>query len=131
MNQSTNKKQKVLTLAEQVHEVGYEILNCDANSNGDRDCRSLFGVSEEVCVSVWDLLEPETTMPKGVAIKHLFWALMFLKTYGNEATLCSLAGGVSKNTFHKWSWIMIDAISYLEPYVVSKDNNNLNFFTFF
>ena len=80
MNQSTNKKQKVLTLAEQVHEVGYEILNCDANSNGDRDCRSLFGVSEEVCVSVWDLLEPETTMPKGVAIKHLFWALMFLKT---------------------------------------------------
>jgi len=56
---------------------------------------------------------------------------MFLKTYGNEATLCSLAGGVSKNTFHKWSWIMIYAISYLEPYVVSKDNNNLNFFTFF
>jgi len=58
-------------------------------------------------------------LPPEGNIEHLLWALMFLKSYGKEKVMSALAGGVDPQTFRKWVWIFIEAISYLEDEVVS------------
>jgi hypothetical protein len=58
-------------------------------------------------------------VPYGGKIEHLLWALMFLKLYSKQASLCSLAGGVDKETYRTWCWRFIEAIVVLEHYVVS------------
>lgn len=44
---------------------------------------------------------------------------MFLKLYTKERPMCSLAGGVDKDTFRKWTWLFIEAIADLESCLVS------------
>ena len=40
-------------------------------------------------------------LPSDGRLEHILWALMFLKLYTGQKTLCSLAGGVDPETFHK------------------------------
>jgi len=83
--------------------------------------RAMFGISAEICSHLWDMIDPsEFTMGKGAKCCHLLWALMLLKVYATEATLCALAGGVDDKTFRKWSWRFVSAIAELTPNVVSK-----------
>ena len=44
---------------------------------------------------------------------------MFMKIYGKEKNLFTLAGGVDKKTFRKWAWIFVNAIAELKADVVS------------
>lgn len=81
--------------------------------------RAMFGTHPAMCVSLWHMLSPETTMPKGARPIHLLWALMMLKLYCSESVLSSIAGGVTEKTFRKWAWIFIDGIAKLESRVVS------------
>jgi len=83
------------------------------------DFRQFFGCGVLVCLKLWNLLMTKNFLPSGGTIEHLLWSLMFLKTYGKQKVLCSLAGGVSVDTFWKWTWMFISAIAELENVVVS------------
>ena len=52
------------------------------------------------------------------SIIHMMWALMFLKMYGKESAMSSMAG-VDKKTYRKWVWIFVFIIADLEALVVS------------
>ena len=91
----------------------------------DRRFRQYFGTTPEICAEIWERLDPFKTIEKvfhGVQIKHLLWALMFMKLYSTESVHASLAGGVDEKTFRKWTWIFVEAISLLEFDVVSSKN---------
>ena len=108
-------------------------------STFDRRFRSHFGTTPSICTIIWERLDPYHTIEleyRGVKVKHLLWALMFMKMYCAEHIHASLAG-VDEKTFRKWSWIFIDAIAGLEYEVVRsikkfysymQDMNNLHFF---
>lgn len=80
----------------------------------------MFGISADVVCDVWTriILLRKEHIPKGAEPKHLLWALLFMKVYATERILCSLAGGVDKDTFRKWRNIFIDEIARLFPYEV-------------
>ena len=93
----------------------------------DRDFREFFGCGLHVASELWDLLVKENELPKNGCHHHLLWALMLLKIYGKEKTLCTLAGGVDKKTFRKWSKEFIVAIANLESTVVIHSLFQLDF----
>jgi hypothetical protein len=82
---------------------------------GDRDFRSLFGISANVCSVVWNLCD----FPSGTEPKHLLWAFLFLKVYSTEAVLITIVGGPTRKTFRKWVWIVIEEVAAKAPSVVS------------
>ena len=98
------------------------------SSSRIRNClfRSYFGTSSRICAVLWELLKRQRKRIAkkdgygNVSPKHLLWALMFLKVYGVEATLSSMAGGVDEKTYRKWVWIFVKAIANLEPELVCK-----------
>ena len=91
---------------------------CENTEN--RDFREFFGCGCVVATKIYDLLIGEDLLPIGGHLEHFLWALMFMKIYGKERNLCTLAGGVDKKTFRKWAWLFVVAIAYLEAEVVSK-----------
>ena len=93
----------------------------DPNPNQDRTFRSQFGISWFVCEDVWAMLNVHRPNNKREP-KHLLWALLFLKVYGNEPTCCRLVG-TSMKTFRKWVWEVLDAVADLKAMVVSGSSN--------
>jgi hypothetical protein len=92
----------------------------------DKLFRQHFGCSTTVAFNAWDLIQQYTTheAPDGLEIKHLLWALTFLKTYAVEGIRSSLAGVGTGNrpderTVRDWCWIVLACLANLEPYVVS------------
>jgi len=61
-------------------------------------------------------------MPPGAKSAYLLWGLMLLKLYCAESVLAALAGGVHEQTFRKWSWCFVDAISDLQCRVILWSN---------
>jgi len=86
----------------------------------DRDFREFFGCGCFVASKAYEYLHSYDLFPEGGNPCTFLWALMFMKIYGKERNLCSLAGGVDKKTFRKWAWLFVDAIASLESEVVSK-----------
>ena len=85
----------------------------------ERRFRELFGCGAPIALTLWRMLVEEETIPEGGTIQHFLWALMFLKVYGKEAQLCSLAGGIDPKTLRKWVWSFITPIADLEEKLVS------------
>jgi hypothetical protein len=82
--------------------------------------RSLFGCAPAVALTVWTMVSDDAeALPIGATMLHFLWALLFLKVYGNQATLLSLAGRPDDKTFRKWVWIFIPRIANLQTQVVS------------
>lgn len=84
--------------------------------HGGRDFNSIFGKTPEVVALTWNLLDLGDT---GAKLKHLLWALMFMKTYSKEPVLASMAK-VTRKTFRKWVWIVIFRIADLSGNIVSE-----------
>jgi hypothetical protein len=82
--------------------------------------RQFFGCGAAVFLNLWRLLVTMDLVPWSGTIEHLLWTLMFLKTYAKQKVLCALAGGVSDETFRKWTWNFIHAIVQLEDSIVSQ-----------
>jgi hypothetical protein len=82
-----------------------------------RDFKGSFGCSPLVMKKCWGLLMTLCELEKGVTPNHLLWALFFLKVYACESTNVALAKCDHK-TYRKWSWMIVNAISDLEPHVV-------------
>lgn len=99
--------------------------------------KAMFGTGPDNCARIWAMIDPFASMPAGVQVVHLLWALMFLKLYDSESVLSSLAGGsgeaVDEQTFRKWCWLFVGEISHLQYRVVSEHSNgtSLTLLTFF
>jgi hypothetical protein len=52
---------------------------------------------------------------KNAEPKHLFWVLLFLKTYCTEPVLRRVVGGVDGGTFRVWTWKFVKEVSDLKP----------------
>ena len=90
-----------------------------AVSTEEHEFRTFFGVSVEIFLTTWNLLEKKHYLPPDGTIEHMLWALMFMRVYASESVLCALAGGIDKNTFKKWTWPFIEAIEMLQLDIVS------------
>ena len=86
----------------------------NAPPKDERLFRSLFGCHPQLCVDIWKLC----AWKQGTTPKHLLWALLFLKTYGTEDVICSLAG-CSRKTFRRWLWPTVKSIADSKRKVVS------------
>ena len=80
----------------------------------DRTFRTLFGVSPEVCVDLWQICK----FKKSTRPKHLLWALLFIKVYATEDVLCSIAH-TNRRTFRDWMWPTLEAVKKSKSKVVS------------
>ena len=86
--------------------------------NQGRNYKSQFGISWFICEDIWTLLDEHKESPSREG-KHLLWALLFLKVYGNETTHSKIVG-TSPKTFRKWVWQILTDIADLKAMVVSK-----------
>jgi len=77
-----------------------------------------FGAKPIVMADVWTRIDPERNMPKGAEPRHLTWSFYLMKLYNQEEVNSINVGGVDEKTFRKWSWLFIEATSYLEYPVV-------------
>jgi hypothetical protein len=78
-----------------------------------RNFKSLFGCSPDLVAEIWYKIAPrgEESLKKGAEPRHLLWALLFMKVYANDDTLCSLVGGVDSKTFCFWTRYFIKMMS--------------------
>ena len=88
--------------------------------------RSMFGTGPNICALLWKRISSSTSIPNGGKTVHLLWALMLLKLYCAESVLATLAGGVHEQTFRKWSWWFVEAISNLQYSVIVWNNRFRN-----
>ena len=87
---------------------------------------AMFGVSPFIVCLLWNLLDPRShhAFPSNVALKHLLWALCFLKTYTTDKVLQLLLrepsgdGGPNEKTLRKWVWLFVTEICALYGYLV-------------
>ena len=84
-----------------------------------RRWNSSFGTSPAIAAQLWEWIDPDNSMPRGVRHCHLLWALYFLKTYPTEEPGSGSVGGYNEKTWRKWVKLFVTAISYLECRVVS------------
>jgi hypothetical protein len=111
--QNAVKEEEMLNLA--IDMIGRK--TCGAGNIIDRRCREVFGCRAFIASKIWFLISSQPTT-HGTVLKHMLWALLFLKVYEKETTLCSWDEGVDETTFRKWIW-PVHSISELEPVVVS------------
>jgi hypothetical protein len=88
-----------------------------------RHFHEFFGTSVLVVEKTWELLERDSLLPEGGRLKHLLWALHFMKVYPKQRPGCSTVGAstgaVDPKTHCKWVWAFIDAVANLVDTVVS------------
>jgi len=86
----------------------------------DRRFRALYGVSAQVVVDVWRLMESHGLLPEAPQLCHLLWALAFMCIYPkNDKALSELLGKKDPKTINKYTWPFIRAVFELDDYVVS------------
>jgi hypothetical protein len=79
-----------------------------------------FGVSVEVAVEAWGMMEEHDLLPPNPQFCHNLWALSFMRTQlPNNTTLSRLLGGSDPKTIHKYVWLYIGSLAELEYFVVS------------
>lgn len=85
----------------------------------DRNFREHFGCSVLIFLTVWNLFSKTGFVPVGGRIEHLLWALLFMKECCKQSVLCSMCGGIDKETLMKWVCIFVSPIlADLESLVV-------------
>jgi len=96
---------------------------------------SFFGVDPVVVVRAWDMIQVPFFHDGDLSHaqpKHILWALLFLKKYGDESEMAALCGedgrAVDEKTFRKWCSIFVCYIASLKQDVVSSAHC---FFCFF
>ena len=91
----------------------------------DRAFRAIFGCSPTVVLAAWNKMVDCDLIPAGGEMKHLLWALMYAKQYGKWPTM-RIMTGTDPKTLRKWIYQFFDAISLLEPTIVSSIFSFLN-----
>ena len=110
------------------HRLGKEMQNRCGSSIGafsteDRRFREFFGLGANVALVLWNQLVFYDALPEGGTIMHLLWALHFMKVYPTQDNGSAVAGGsqgaIDRKTWNKHFWPFVEAIAYLEQFVVS------------
>jgi hypothetical protein len=57
-----------------------------------RHFREFFGTSVLVVEKTWELLKRDSLLPEGGRLKHLLWALHFMKVYPKQSPGCLAVG---------------------------------------
>ena len=87
----------------------------------DSRFRGFFGVSAEVAVEAWELMDEQKCLPPTPTFQHYLWALAFMRTYpANDEALSRMLGGSDPKTIHKYMWPYIDSIFELDEILVSR-----------
>jgi len=82
--------------------------------------RGFFGVSAEVAVEAWKMMDEQKCLPPNPQFLHCLWALAFMQTYPpNDEALSRSLGGSDPKTIHKYIWEYIDSIFELDGVLVS------------
>jgi hypothetical protein len=95
------------------------------DSEKEKSFKEHFGCRSVVALKAWQLMQEYTIhdAPEAFELKHLLWALMFLKTYAIEGIRCTLASGGGSRPDPKMvrdmCWVALECLANLEPYVVS------------
>jgi hypothetical protein len=79
----------------------------------ERKFKANFGCSLQVASKIWILLDVLNEGPRGGQVKHMLWALMFLKVYATEEVLADKTG-VHRDTYRKWVWLFVPRIASIE-----------------
>lgn len=74
----------------------------------DRSYQAVFGVTPQICSSVWNLIKSIVT--NNCSSQHLLWILTFLMGYQTEDFNSALISTDPK-TFRKWGSIIVEAIA--------------------
>jgi hypothetical protein len=89
----------------------------------DRSFCALFGVSAQVVVDAWRLMDVHDLLPDNPQLCHFLWALAFMCIYPkNDKALSSLLGNRDPKTISMHTWPFIEAVFELDEYVVSGYN---------
>jgi hypothetical protein len=82
--------------------------------------RGYFGVSAEVAVEVWCMMDEHNCLPDDSKFIHFLWALAFMRLYPeNDKALSTSLGGSDPKTIRKYIWPIISSIFELDSVVVS------------
>jgi hypothetical protein len=117
---------KVL-LVEDVYVIGQRVMERAAQRLGkllvglpkDLHFRGFFGVSAEVAVEAWQMMEDLNCLPPNPKFLHYLWALKFMQTYpANDEALSRSLGGSDPKTTHKYMWPLIDLVFELDEILV-------------
>lgn len=73
---------------------------------------SWFGTTPLVITDIWKRLLGTQKMCRGAQMKHILWALHFLKSYPKESQLVKVLRA-DKKTLRLWIWYMIQQIAAL------------------
>ena len=91
-----------------------------SSSPEDLRFRAFFGVSAQVAVTAWSMMEVHSVLPPNPNFVHFWWALAFMRTYpANDTTLSCLLGGSDPKTIGKYVWPLIRSLYELNETVVS------------
>eukprot|EP00536_Pseudo-nitzschia_multiseries_P013684 jgi/Psemu1/212457/e_gw1.601.3.1 len=85
---------------------------------------SVFGASSSVIAEIWNRIE--TNVQEGIELKHLLWALVFLKVYSTEEVHCAIVDWPNPRTFREKAWHVIEAIADLKPTVIKLESRFTN-----
>jgi len=91
-----------------------------------RRCSSYFGATPDLVHALWKELVGSNNIPEKGELKHLLWALSFLKNYSTYSKY-STDYGVRENTFSKWIWLFIPAIARMKHLVSTFTVLHFNF----
>ena len=82
--------------------------------------QAFFGVSAQVTVTAWGMMEDHSVLPPNLKFIHFLWVLAFMQTYpANDTTLSRLLGGSDPKTISKYVWPIIRSLFELNKTVVS------------
>ncbi len=80
-----------------------------------------FGVSAEVAVEAWEMMDEQKCLPSDPLFLHYLWALAFMQMYpANNEALSRVLGGSDPKMIHKYMWPYIDSIFELDEVLVSR-----------
>jgi len=126
-----SKPSECIPLTEaRVEQLAGQIMSRDPESGSLATFRirflSFFGVDPAVVVRAWEMIEVPFFHDGDLSHaqpKHILWALLFLKKYGDESEMAALCGedgrAVDEKTFRKWRDVFVHRIASLKPDVVS------------
>jgi hypothetical protein len=79
-------------------------------------CSAYFGAAPDLVHALWNELVGSGNLPAKGELKHLLWALSFMKTYCTYLKY-SIDFETSVNNFKKWIWLFIPAIARMKHLV--------------
>ncbi len=82
--------------------------------------RGYFGMSAEVAVEAWEMMDRHNCLPPVPKFLQFLWAHAFMRTYpANDKAMSIALGGSDPKTIGKYVWPFINSIFELDGIVVS------------